>query len=133
MSRITSTNARLDLSVHQTQTRVTPASTGQRFADALGQTVVRGVEQVAGIATGGSVSLAQRAGGASPESPGAGAAAAGSASGSLNGLMEGQTNSAMQLLELQQQISAEQRQYSTVSNVMKARHDTAKQVINNVR
>jgi len=39
----------------------------------------------------------------------------------------------MQLLELQQRISLEQRQYMTTSNVMKARHDTAKQVINNVR
>ena len=39
----------------------------------------------------------------------------------------------MELIELQQQISMEQRQFSTISNVLKARHDTAKSVINNVR
>ncbi len=36
-------------------------------------------------------------------------------------------------LELQQRISAETRAYSALSNVLKARHDTVKNAINNIR
>jgi hypothetical protein len=36
-------------------------------------------------------------------------------------------------LQLQEQISAENRQYSTLSNVLKARHDTVKNAIGNIR
>lgn len=42
-------------------------------------------------------------------------------------------DSAGQLLELQQQMELEQRQYQTMQGVMKARHDTTKAVIQNVR
>ena len=40
---------------------------------------------------------------------------------------------ALALLSLQRQIGLEQQRYSTLSNVMKARHDTAKQVAGNLR
>ena len=36
-------------------------------------------------------------------------------------------------LQLQEQISAENRQFSTLSNVLKARHDTVKNAIGNIR
>ncbi len=36
-------------------------------------------------------------------------------------------------LELQERISAENRSYSTLSNVLKARHDTVKNAISNIR
>lgn len=36
-------------------------------------------------------------------------------------------------LQLQEQISAENRQYSALSNVLKARHDTVKNAIGNIR
>jgi hypothetical protein len=36
-------------------------------------------------------------------------------------------------LELQERISAESRAYSTLSNVLKARHDTVKNAIGNIR
>jgi hypothetical protein len=36
-------------------------------------------------------------------------------------------------LQLQEQVSAENRQYTTVSNVLKARHDTVKNAIGNIR
>ncbi|MGZ3423152.1 MAG: hypothetical protein ACXVEE_35145 [Polyangiales bacterium] len=39
----------------------------------------------------------------------------------------------MYYLELQEQISAENRQYSALSNVLKARHDTVKNAIGNIR
>ncbi|MEZ4222439.1 MAG: hypothetical protein R3B13_15985 [Polyangiaceae bacterium] len=39
----------------------------------------------------------------------------------------------MYYLQLQEQISAESRAYSTMSNVLKARHDTVKNAIGNIR
>jgi hypothetical protein len=39
----------------------------------------------------------------------------------------------LQYLLLQQQMQSENRQYTALSNVLKTRHDTAKNAINNVR
>lgn len=39
----------------------------------------------------------------------------------------------MQYLKLQQDMQQENRQFTTLSNVMKTKHDTAKNAINNVR
>lgn len=39
----------------------------------------------------------------------------------------------MYYLQLQEEISAENRQYSALSNVLKARHDTVKNAIGNIR
>lgn len=39
----------------------------------------------------------------------------------------------MELLALQQKMQQQNRQYTTLSNVMKTRHDTAKSTINNIR
>jgi len=39
----------------------------------------------------------------------------------------------LQYLQLQQQMSQENRAYSTVSNIMKTKHDTVKNSINNIR
>jgi len=132
---------RVDFSIETTEPRVTPRPARERFRDALGegaQAVVSGVEQAAGLLPGGSaVSLAVRggasggAGGEGAEAPGA--AGGGGLGGDMQSALDAQASQSLQLLELQQQISMEQRQFSTVSNVMKARHDTAKQVINNVR
>jgi hypothetical protein len=38
----------------------------------------------------------------------------------------------LQLLELQEEVQQENRRFSTVSNVLRARHDTARAAINNV-
>lgn len=38
----------------------------------------------------------------------------------------------MQYMQLQQQVQADNRNFSTMSNLMKARHDTAKSAINNM-
>jgi hypothetical protein len=48
------------------------------------------------------------------------------------GQPEGQLSSA-QLLVLQQQIQQESQQFSTLSNVMRAKHDTAKAAVSNIR
>ena len=39
----------------------------------------------------------------------------------------------LQYLELQQNMQQENRKFSTLSNIMKTKHDTAKATINNVR
>ena len=39
----------------------------------------------------------------------------------------------LQYLNLQEKMQNENRQFSTVSNVLKTKHDTAKNAINNVR
>lgn len=133
--------------VHRTQPRVTPSSGSDRFREALGQgarQLLAGVEQAATLVPGGSVVTAAVRGGSSAlqsstaaesaEISGASAAlGAEGEAGGPEGLLSEQTSTTMQLLELQQRIAMEQRQFTTVSNVMKARHDTAKQVIGNVR
>ena len=48
------------------------------------------------------------------------------------GVNDGQLSSA-QLLVLQQQIQQENQQFSTLSNVMRAKHDTAKAAVSNIR
>jgi hypothetical protein len=47
-------------------------------------------------------------------------------------LQDGQASN-MQLLALQQQIQNESQQFSTVSNVMRAKYDTAKAAVSNIR
>jgi hypothetical protein len=39
----------------------------------------------------------------------------------------------LQYLSLQQNMQADNRQFTTLSNIMKTKHDTAKNSINNVR
>ena len=70
--------------------------------------------------------------GASPSQPGL-SGAGGSEAGSMSGVMQQQAENSMYYLELQQQIQEETRAFTTVSNVLKARHDTVKNAINNVR
>ncbi|MFK7998358.1 MAG: hypothetical protein AB8H86_02135 [Polyangiales bacterium] len=131
---------RPDINLVTTAPRVTPPSTGQRFRDALGEGamgVLDGVEQAAGLVPGGgAVAAAIRAGQRSQGAGGNASISGGGGSSSTSGpedVLAGSQAQAMDLLEMQQQISMEQRQFQTVSNVMKARHDTAKAVIQNVR
>ena len=39
----------------------------------------------------------------------------------------------MQLLELQEEVQQEKRRFSTLSNVLRAKHDTAKAAVSNIR
>ena len=80
-------------------------------------------------------------GGAGPGAlapPAAGSAAAAAAAGnpgvaSMETLMQQGQASNLQLLALQQQVQQENQQFSTVSNVMRAKHDTAKAAVSNIR
>jgi hypothetical protein len=48
-------------------------------------------------------------------------------------ILANQADLNMQYLALQEQINAESREYSAISNVLKARHDTIKNAIGNIR
>jgi hypothetical protein len=69
---------------------------------------------------------------------GAAALAAGGATGNpemanVEAMMQQGQVSNLQLLALQQQVQQENQQFTTVSNVMRAKHDTAKAAVSNIR
>lgn len=80
-------------------------------------------------------------GAASPEGAvgtgalGGGAALAGGGGepGGVEAALSQTANQNLYFLEIQERISAESRSYSAVSNVLKARHDTVKNAIGNIR
>lgn len=133
----------VEVRVDQTRPRPTPAPAGRRFRDSLDEgagVLLDGVESAAGVMPGGTlVSAAVRGargggggpgsalGGDSPEGPGGGAG------GTMEEALQHHADETMRYLELQQRISADNRRYTALSNVMKARHDTAKSAINNIR
>jgi hypothetical protein len=53
--------------------------------------------------------------------------------GSLQALQRESQAFNLQLLSLQEEVQQENRRFSTVSNVLRARHDTAKAAIGNIR
>jgi hypothetical protein len=69
------------------------------------------------------------------ESPAAGAATAGATSetGAVEGALAQSQQFNLYYLQLQEQLAAENRSYSAMSNVLKARHDTVKNAIGNIR
>jgi len=104
----------------------------------------------AGTARGPGTMATAGAGNVAPASPGA--AGMGSASGTSNvpaslsspgsdqsdlATMQAMQRESqvfnMQLLELQEDVQQENRRFSTVSNVLRAKHDTAKAAVSNIR
>ena len=63
---------------------------------------------------------------------GVGAGASGTPT-SVQSLMQDGQSSNMQMLALQQQIQDESQRFTTVSNVMRAKYDTAKAAVSNIR
>ena len=51
----------------------------------------------------------------------------------LTAALNQSANQNIYFIELQERISAESRNYSAISNVLKARHDTVKNAIGNIR
>ena len=142
------------LTLRETEPRQTPQPASRRFAETLGEgahALLAGVEQAAGLLPGGSAVAAAVRGGASSSSASSAATAtattgtattgtaestgtvAPATNGSLQDMIGSSSSTAEELLKLQQQMAMEQRVFQTTSNVMKARHDTAKAVIQNVR
>ena len=113
-----------------------------------GAVVAAAVSGVAGSVSGGSQMSGSGAGGVAESLPGAGpglgTAAGGDAAGTGNAgidkniqatkdMQEMMASFNLQYLQLQEKMQAENRSFTTVSNVMKTKHDTAKSSISNVR
>lgn len=64
---------------------------------------------------------------------GSGAGPAGGESGGVESALNQSANQNLYFIEIQERISAESRSYSAISNVLKARHDTVKNAIGNIR
>jgi hypothetical protein len=75
---------------------------------------------------GATAAIAGPTAAAGPMGPGAGP-------GAMQAMMQDGQASNMQLLALQQQIQEESQRFSTVSNVMRAKFDTAKAAVSNIR
>lgn len=143
MTTIHRTGRQANLTLRDTEPRVTPEPPSRRFAETLGEgahALLAGVEQAAGLLPGGNaVAAAIRSAGDSGSSAGTPAGTSGASSsgtaggGGLQGMLESSASSAEELLALQHQMAMEQRMFQTTSNVLKARHDTSKAVIQNVR
>ena len=145
-----------------TAARVTPepARPFQQVINASSAAIVSGAEAAVNHLPGGTIlAAAMRPGGSSitpsyapgnPYAPspalnraegptGTATSALGGASGGTAGgsgieqVMSQDADQNLYYLKLQEQISAESRGYSAVSNVLKARHDTMKNAIGNIR
>lgn len=89
-----------------------------------GKPVASGVPMVPNATTGGVV----------PSVGAAGAAGAGTAEGGgVEAMLAESQAFNLYYLQLQEEVSAENRSYTTLSNVLKARHDTVKNAIGNIR
>lgn len=90
-------------------------------------------------AIGGGTSPASAAlGTAGGAAAAAGSVAAAAAGGqpemaTVEAMMQSGQASNLQLLALQEQVQQENQQFSTISNVMRAKHDTAKAAVSNIR
>lgn len=115
--------------------RTAEAPPRRRFAEAMraaGGVILGGVESAAGFTPGGSI-LSATASAARGAVAGAGGGNVGGATAALSDGSGLDEENPAELLRMQAEINREQQHYAALSNVLKARHDTAKQVINNVR
>jgi hypothetical protein len=90
-----------------------------------------------GAISGAAATPGALASGAAPTgAAGLAAAAAGAGSSDISNvqaMMQDGQSSNMQMLALQQQIQEESQRFTTVSNVMRAKYDTAKAAVSNIR
>nr|PZN17589.1 MAG: hypothetical protein DIU78_24245 [Pseudomonadota bacterium] len=68
-----------------------------------------------------------------PGRPGGPGPAGSTTAPSIEGVLSQNVNQNLYFLELQERISQENRAYTTISNVLKARHETVKNAIGNIR
>jgi len=88
---------------------------------------------VAGSAAAGAVGAIGPGGPPEAGVPSSALAAGAGTPGAMQAMMQDGQASNMQLLALQQQIQEESQRFSTVSNVMRAKFDTAKAAVSNIR
>lgn len=130
------------LEIQTTRPRETPRQgiSFQQMLRGSSKLLLTGAEIAGGLVGGPWLAAAvarARAGADSGASGETGAAAAGGAASDglepLRALQRERLSEELQLLALQNQIQRHDRQVSLTSNLLKARHDTAKQAINNIR
>lgn len=153
-TRITPGGSRADVIPTHTASRVTPR-TGAPFREMVSRgagAIVRGAEAAVTSLPGAPIVAAAVRGGPSLDTTGARldsgmrlGSSAGTAESPFGGIeASGGTPSVEQaltqsqdfnlyFLQLQEQMAAENRAYSAMSNVLKARHDTVKNAIGNIR
>jgi hypothetical protein len=124
-----------------TTARVTSPGVSGRFRQALSDSasvVLGGLEAAAGVLPGASVVTAavRGAGRAAASSVSGDAAATGGASGeagSVENVLAQSADQNLYFLRIQEELQSENRRYSALSNVLKARHETVKNAIGNIR
>ncbi|MFO0569183.1 MAG: hypothetical protein U0263_26225 [Polyangiaceae bacterium] len=138
------------VSATPTASRVTPAPSRpfKQVMDASASAVVGGAEAAVRRLPGGPVlaaafrpgpSATQASaglGGGSSRAEGSAGTAGGSeveGGGNMEEMLNRNADMNLYYLELQERISAESRAYTTLSNVLKTRHDTVKNAIGNIR
>jgi len=100
------------------------AATMNRAAGAMGNYGSNGMMNTPGQAPGMNTHTGQA---------GTGGSAAQSLMDQTKAMQEMQMSFNLQYLNLQQKMQGENRQYSTISNILKTKHDTTKNSINNIR
>jgi hypothetical protein len=90
--------------------------------------VAEGPGGVGGVTVGG-----VGAGGVSVGGTGVGGGAAGENAGGIEGSLAQAQEMNLYYLQIQEQVNAQNRVFSTLSNVLKAEHDTVKTAIGNIR
>jgi hypothetical protein len=131
---MTTIDGSLDVRLDETLGRATPPPAERAFREALADgagALLAGVERAAGAVPGGSVvsAVSSALSGASGGSGGSG----GTGSGGVDDVLSRSALQQMELLALQQRMQDENQRFSTLSNVLKAEHETAKTAIGNIR
>lgn len=124
----------------------TPARPFKQVMQAGARAMIEGADAAVRRLPGGPIlAAAVRPSGASPlgvgypgsiqraEGPAGTAAEPAAGGGGIEGTLAQNADMNLYYLELQERISAESRSYSALSNVLKARHDTVKNAIGNLR
>ncbi|SRR6266540_277256 len=106
---------------------------GPILAAAVHDARVSATSAIAGSAAGRAGAAAVAGAGAAAVAGAPGAGVGGGEAMSMQAMMQEGQASNLQLLALQQQVQQENQTFSTLSNVMRAKHDTAKAAVSNIR
>lgn len=131
---MTTIDGSLDVRLDETLGRATPPPAERAFREALRDgagALLAGVERAAGALPGGSVVSAVSS--ALTGAAGAGVSGAAGSGAGVDDVLSRSALQQMELLALQQRMQDENQRFSTLSNVLKAEHETAKTAIGNIR
>ncbi len=127
---------RMQVEASTTRTRQTikPTSTFNQVLRGGAQVLLAGAEIASKVMGGSVLSAALSSARAQIGGPGAPSASGGGSDfDALRQVQEQSREMNVFFLDLQQRMQAENRRFTTISNVLKSRHDTARAAINNIR